>query len=80
MNTQNIMICEEIDNCQLPNRGGCHLQAKCVKTGPMENECLCEQGWVGDGTYCYPSVLCDSHRDCHKDARCRQHWTKTQVY
>lgn len=72
------LICSEIDNCQLPDRGGCHLQARCIKTGPGDNICKCEAGWVGDGNFCYRSVQCNSHRDCHVNGRCKPHWTNTQ--
>lgn len=33
--------------------------------------CLCNPGFVGDGTYCYPSSHCLSNTDCHEKASCR---------
>ena len=47
-----------------------YLQAKCVKTGPGQSMCVCDDGWKGDGTYCYPLVPCGTHSDCHTEAKC----------
>ena len=45
-------------------------QAACTKLGPGKSRCDCIEGWVGDGTYCYPSTPCESHGHCHANARC----------
>jgi len=47
------------------------IKAECVKTGPGLNTCTCGAGWVGDGTYCYPSTPCLNNSHCHESAVCQ---------
>ncbi|XP_064604743.1 stabilin-2-like isoform X2 [Liolophura sinensis] len=68
----NGVSCQEIDPCLRADRGGCHPQATCKKTGPGMHQCTCDQGWVGDGTYyCYRSTPCVSSYTCHNNATCK---------
>ena len=46
------------------------MKADCVKTGPGRNNCTCAVGWVGDGTYCYPSTPCLNQSHCDENALC----------
>ena len=41
-----------------------------MKTGPGQNNCTCNKGWSGDGTYCYPASSCGNHSDCDKNSQC----------
>ncbi|XP_013403296.2 stabilin-2-like [Lingula anatina] len=68
--TGNGRECFPIDPCALPDRGGCHPQAKCIQTGPGKSVCVCDPGWHGDGKSCSPIAVCTVHNDCHPDARC----------
>ena len=47
-----------------------HYQAICIKISPGLSNCKCDNGFVGDGFYCYPSTTCDSYLDCDDNARC----------
>ena len=46
------------------------MKAYCVKTGPGQNNCTCRSGFVGDGTYCYPSTPCLNDSLCDVNAVC----------
>ncbi|MGH0148761.1 UNVERIFIED_CONTAM: hypothetical protein FKN15_040379 [Acipenser sinensis] len=58
--------CQEINNCMEPNRGGCHENANCIYIGPGQAtckylspgtwNCVCQEGFVGDGKICYGNV------------------------
>lgn len=39
--------------------------------GPGGNTCTCNEGWTGDGRYCYPGSECGDHQHCHAHATCR---------
>ncbi|XP_078677001.1 stabilin-2-like isoform X1 [Branchiostoma floridae x Branchiostoma belcheri] len=76
--------CIEMNPCRLPDRGGCHPDATCIKVGPGTNVCQCDEGWEGDGISCIPVDNCrslnrggcDPHADCiftapgQNDCRC----------
>lgn len=63
--------CKPINPCQKPHRGGCHRQAICKMDGPGGNTCTCNEGWTGDGRYCYPGSECGDHQHCHAHATCK---------
>ncbi|KAI3369756.1 hypothetical protein L3Q82_024579, partial [Scortum barcoo] len=60
-------VCVEINNCQLKSRGGCSPNADCNHIGPGQakcevreggtHTCTCSDGYAGDGTICYGSLL-----------------------
>lgn len=45
--------CLDVDECRL-GLHKCHEKAECINTeGPEDSyECLCEQGYMGNGTHC----------------------------
>ncbi|CAG5977101.1 unnamed protein product [Menidia menidia] len=59
--------CAEINNCQQESRGGCSPNADCQHLGPAQakcelreggvHTCTCPDGYAGDGTTCYGSLL-----------------------
>lgn len=65
--------CTEIDPCSKPNRGGCHHEAVCIKTGPGTNNCTCGVGFRGDGFSCVPIDPCQEmgRGYCHSNADCQ---------
>lgn len=72
--------CHEINPCKLISHS-CHVDARCVHTGPGLSECRCDDGWVGDGYYCYPSTPCRDHKVCHDNATCVERSPgKVQIY
>ncbi|KAG7215107.1 hypothetical protein INR49_022755 [Caranx melampygus] len=66
------ITCVESDPCAPPHRGGCSVNAKCVRTGPGTRSCQCLTGWKEDGDECQPINNCDSpdRGDCHPNATC----------
>ncbi|XP_047431437.1 stabilin-2 isoform X2 [Mugil cephalus] len=66
------LTCVESDPCAPPLRGGCSVNAKCVRTGPGTHSCQCLNGWMEDGEECQPINNC--HRPdrggCHANATC----------
>lgn len=67
------MQCSEIDPCSKPNRGGCHRDAICTKTGPGTNNCTCGDGFRGDGVTCVAIDPCQEKGAgyCHSNADCQ---------
>ncbi|XP_029968953.1 stabilin-2 isoform X2 [Salarias fasciatus] len=66
------IMCVESDPCAPPLRGGCSVNAKCIKTGPGTRTCQCLTGWTEDGDECQPINNCN-HADrggCHDNATC----------
>ncbi|PFX25122.1 Stabilin-2 [Stylophora pistillata] len=65
--------CTEINPCSKPDRGGCHHEATCTKTGPGTNNCTCDVGFRGDGTVCVAIDPCleENAGDCHSNAECQ---------
>ena len=65
--------CSEIDPCSKPDRGGCHHEATCTKTGPGTNNCTCDDGFRGDGTVCVAIDPCleENGGGCHSNAECQ---------
>ncbi|XP_056603572.1 stabilin-2 isoform X1 [Triplophysa dalaica] len=65
-------MCIERDPCALPNRGGCSINAKCIKTGPGTHRCQCLSGWREDGDECQliNNCLDPSRGGCHPNATC----------
>ena len=47
-------FCEEDINECLTNNGGCNLNANCANT-PGSFNCVCKEGYNGDGLNCNPS-------------------------
>ncbi|XP_040886255.1 stabilin-2 isoform X2 [Toxotes jaculatrix] len=66
------ITCVESDPCAPPLRGGCSVNAKCVKTGPGTHSCQCLRGWRKDGDDCQPINNCEGpdRGDCHPNATC----------
>ncbi|KAM9334912.1 stabilin-2 [Symphorus nematophorus] len=66
------ITCVESDPCAPPHRGGCSLNAKCIKTGPSSHSCQCLIGWREDGDECQPINNCDGpdRGGCHPNATC----------
>ncbi|MGH0115673.1 UNVERIFIED_CONTAM: hypothetical protein FKN15_037996 [Acipenser sinensis] len=66
------MTCEEIDPCSNPERGGCSVNAKCIKTGPGTHICQCLIGWRADGDECQEINNCmePDRGGCHENANC----------
>ncbi|XP_017292654.2 stabilin-2, partial [Kryptolebias marmoratus] len=66
------ITCVESDPCAPPLRGGCSINAKCIKTGPSSHTCQCLTGWTEDGDGCQPINNChDAKRGgCHANATC----------
>ncbi|XP_016412871.1 stabilin-2-like [Sinocyclocheilus rhinocerous] len=65
-------MCVESDPCALPHRGGCSINAKCIKTGPGTHTCQCLSGWREDGDECQAINNClnPSRGGCHPNATC----------
>ncbi|XP_051974737.1 stabilin-2 [Xyrauchen texanus] len=65
-------MCMESDPCALPHRGGCSVNAKCIKTGPGKHTCQCLSGWREDGDECQVINNCldPSRGGCHPNASC----------
>uniref|UniRef100_M4A4Z0 Stabilin 2 n=1 Tax=Xiphophorus maculatus TaxID=8083 RepID=M4A4Z0_XIPMA len=66
------ITCVESDPCAPPLRGGCSVNAKCIKTGPGTHTCQCLTGWTEDGNECQPINNCDGPDGggCHPNASC----------
>ncbi|XP_019899888.1 stabilin-2 isoform X3 [Esox lucius] len=66
------ITCEDTDPCALPYRGGCDLNAKCIKTGPGSHTCQCLAGWRADEDGCQPINDClgPDRGGCHPNATC----------
>ncbi|XP_055087632.1 stabilin-2 [Periophthalmus magnuspinnatus] len=66
------ITCVESDPCAPPLRGGCSVNAKCIKTGVGTRTCQCLSGWREDGDDCQPINNCDSPErgGCHPNASC----------
>ncbi|XP_042259475.1 stabilin-2 [Thunnus maccoyii] len=66
------ITCVESDPCAPPLRGGCSVNAKCIKTGPATRSCQCLTGWEEDGDDCQPINNCNApdQGDCHPNATC----------
>ncbi|XP_039999160.1 stabilin-2 isoform X2 [Xiphias gladius] len=66
------ITCVESDPCAPPLRGGCSVNAKCIKTGPGTHSCQCLTGWRQDGDECQPINNCNSpdRGGCHPNATC----------
>lgn len=62
----------ESDPCAPPLRGGCSVNAKCIKTGPGTRICQCLTGWKEDGDECQPINNCNgpNRGGCHDNATC----------
>ncbi|XP_070411388.1 stabilin-2 isoform X2 [Nothobranchius furzeri] len=66
------IMCVESDPCAPPLRGGCSINAKCVKTGLSTHTCQCLTGWTKDGDDCQPVNNCDGpdRGGCDPNATC----------
>uniref|UniRef100_UPI0037E83392 stabilin-2 n=1 Tax=Semicossyphus pulcher TaxID=241346 RepID=UPI0037E83392 len=66
------ITCVESDPCAPPLRGGCSVNAKCIKTGPGTHSCQCLSGWREDGDECQPINNCDrpDKGGCHPNGTC----------
>ncbi|KAJ8333295.1 hypothetical protein SKAU_G00421910 [Synaphobranchus kaupii] len=66
------ITCVETDPCALPLRGGCSVNAKCIKTGPGSHTCQCLRGWTPDGDACQAINNCldSTNGGCHANATC----------
>ncbi|TKS90353.1 EGF-like and X-link domain-containing adhesion molecule 2 Fasciclin [Collichthys lucidus] len=66
------VTCVESDPCAPPYRGGCSMNAKCIKTGPGSHSCQCLAGWREDGDECQPINNCNGpdRGGCHPNATC----------
>ncbi|XP_033470098.2 stabilin-2 isoform X1 [Epinephelus lanceolatus] len=66
------ITCVESDPCAPPLRGGCNINAKCIKTGAGTHTCQCLTGWREDGDDCQPINNCDGadRGGCHPNATC----------
>ncbi|XP_062239185.1 stabilin-2 isoform X1 [Platichthys flesus] len=66
------ITCVESDPCAPPLRGGCSVNAKCIRTGPGTHSCQCLTGWREDGDECQSINNCDGPDagGCHPNATC----------
>ncbi|XP_041833045.1 stabilin-2 [Melanotaenia boesemani] len=66
------ITCVESDPCAPPLRGGCSVNAKCIKKGPGTHICQCLTGWTEDGEECQPINNClgPDKGGCHPNATC----------
>ncbi|GAA6235731.1 stabilin-2-like [Lates japonicus] len=66
------ITCVESDPCAPPVRGGCSVNAKCIKTGAGTHTCQCLSGWREDGDDCRPINNCEApdRGGCHPNATC----------
>ncbi|KAG7497480.1 stabilin-2 isoform X1 [Solea senegalensis] len=66
------ITCVESDPCAPPLRGGCNVNAKCIKTGPGTHTCQCLTGWQEDGDECQPINNCNGpdRGGCHPNGTC----------
>ncbi|XP_074554721.1 stabilin-2 [Halichoeres trimaculatus] len=66
------ITCVESDPCAPPLRGGCSVNAKCVKIGLGSHTCQCLSGWTEDGDDCQPINNClrPDRGGCHTNASC----------
>lgn len=67
------ITCVESDPCAPPLRGGCSINAKCIKTGAGTRTCQCLTGWKADGEDdCQPINNCEApdRGGCHPNATC----------
>ncbi|KAG9339929.1 hypothetical protein JZ751_022242 [Albula glossodonta] len=66
------ITCVETDPCSTPLRGGCSVNAKCIKTGPGTHTCQCLRGWRADGDDCQAINNCleSDNGGCHANATC----------
>ncbi|KAK6314887.1 hypothetical protein J4Q44_G00144160 [Coregonus suidteri] len=66
------ITCVDTDPCAQPNRGGCDVNAKCIKTGPGSHTCHCLAGWRADEDECQPINDClgADRGGCHPNATC----------
>ncbi|XP_052316183.1 stabilin-2 isoform X1 [Oncorhynchus keta] len=66
------ITCVYTEPCALPHRGGCDVNAKCIKTGPVSHTCQCLAGWRMDEDGCQPINDClgPDRGGCHPNATC----------
>ncbi|XP_063761654.1 stabilin-2 isoform X2 [Eleginops maclovinus] len=66
------ITCGEADPCAPPLRGGCSINAKCVRSSPGAHSCQCLSGWRPDGDDCQPVNNCEAvdGGGCHPNASC----------
>ncbi|XP_034007534.1 stabilin-2-like [Trematomus bernacchii] len=66
------ITCVEADLCAPPLRGGCSVNAKCVRSAPGAHSCQCLSGWRRDGDDCQPINNCQAPEGggCHPNASC----------
>ncbi|XP_068107990.1 stabilin-1 isoform X2 [Hyperolius riggenbachi] len=64
-------VCQLMDECKKPERGGCSENAICTSSPPGIS-CQCNPGWTGDGIECIAVDNCasESKGGCHADADC----------
>ncbi|CAB4028162.1 stabilin-2 isoform X3, partial [Paramuricea clavata] len=59
-----------IDPCKFSN-GLCGKNAVCNKTGPGQHECVCHQGYRGDGVVCTAIDPCQTNNgNCPNNTQC----------
>ncbi|XP_073430420.1 stabilin-1 [Dendrobates tinctorius] len=66
-------FCQPVDECRMPDRGGCSENAICTIAPTGGVTCQCNPGWIGDGIECIPIDNCvlENRGDCHVNADCK---------
>ncbi|KAG8556765.1 hypothetical protein GDO81_018201 [Engystomops pustulosus] len=66
-------FCQPLDDCRMPDRGGCSENAICSMAPTGGVTCQCNPGWSGDGIECVPIDNCaqENRGDCHVNADCK---------
>ncbi|XP_069823235.1 stabilin-1 [Dendropsophus ebraccatus] len=66
-------FCQLLDECRMPDRGGCSENAICSIAPTGGVTCRCNPGWTGDGIECLPIDNCvlENRGGCHDNADCR---------
>ncbi|XP_075177854.1 stabilin-1-like [Anomaloglossus baeobatrachus] len=66
-------FCQPLDECRMPERGGCSENAICAIAPTGGVTCTCNPGWSGDGIQCIPTDNCalENRGNCHINADCK---------
>ncbi|XP_066452416.1 stabilin-1 isoform X2 [Eleutherodactylus coqui] len=66
-------FCQPLDQCKMPDRGGCSENAICTIAPTGGVICQCIPGWTGDGIECIPIDNCalENRSGCDINADCK---------